>query len=298
MGWLRCCGNLGCSYRQWLRLLRALQLGSDSGRYREVQPEAVLRLLQLSDPHLLQNGQALYRGRNPLDLLRHGLGRALERLPAAPDLLLISGDLCQDESLGGYIRLRELLAGLDLPVALLPGNHDHPVLLGAALARRAALAPAELWLGSWRLLLLSSHRPARTEGWLGPIQLAWLRRRLAGADGPVLLAVHHPPLPIGDPDFDAIGLHDAPLLLEALAACPHVAAVLCGHVHQHWQGSLPGRPEVPLLACPSTLCAFPAVQPCPLGRPDDPGGRLLELGTGGVWSQRLLRWSPPDAEAG
>jgi Icc protein len=70
--------------------------------------------------------------------------------------------------------------------------------------------------------------------------------------------------------------------------------VVFGHIHQHWQGQLPGRADVPLLGCPSTLCSFAAVQPCPLGRPEDPGGRLVELLAGGGIRQRLLRWSAAD----
>lgn len=256
-----------------------------------------LRVLQLSDPHLLAEGQGRYRGRRPLVQLRHGLEQALTQAGAPVDLLLISGDLCQDESLGGYVRLRELLAPLPLPVALLSGNHDHPALLRAALGRRAALGPAVLPLGPWRLVLLESHRPGRSEGWLGETQLDWLGRQLAAPGGPVLVAVHHPPLPIGDPLFDAIALADGPALLALLAGAPAVAAVVCGHLHQHWRGALPGRPDVPVLSCPSTLCSFPAVQPCPLGRPDDPGGRLLELGASGRWRQRLLRWPALPAAA-
>jgi Icc protein len=256
-----------------------------------------MRLLQLSDPHLLADPRALYRGRNPLQRLQQALAWA-RRQPALPDLLLISGDLCQDESWGGYVRLRELLAGWPTPVALLPGNHDHPQLLRAALGRRARLAPADLDLGGVRLLLLDSHRSGRVAGWLGERQLAWLAARLqAPDDRPLLVALHHPPVPIGSAELDAIALNDAPHLLPLLQRQPQLRAVLFGHVHQHWQGWLPGRPDVPLFGCPSTLCGFGPVQPCPLGRPHDPGGRWLELGPQGGLVQRLLRWSasPPDA---
>ena len=251
-----------------------------------------LRLLQLSDPHLLRQGQGRYRGRTPLAQLRHGLEQALAQLSAPPDLLLISGDLCQDESWGGYVQLRNLLTALGLPLALLPGNHDHPVLLQAALGRHAALAPTSLRLGPWRLLLLSSHRCGDGGGWLGAGQRTWLRQCLHHDLSPTLVAVHHPPLPIGDPGFDAIGLRDGPELAAILQETSSAAFLLCGHVHQHWQGLLGAEPGLPVLACPSTLCAFEAVQSCPLGRGQDPGGRLLELHPDGRWSQRLLRWSP------
>lgn len=257
-----------------------------------------MRILQLSDPHLLADPAGCCRGVRALPQLRDGLEKALALLQARatpPDLLLISGDLCQDESLGGYVRLRELLQTWPTPLpplALLPGNHDHPMLLRAALGREAVIAPAELRLGPWRLLLLDSHRCGSVAGRLGERQLAWLADRLAAAPGPVLVALHHPPVPVGDPGLDAIRLEDGEALLDLLRISPAVASVLFGHVHQHWRGGLPGREAVPLLACPSTLCAFPPVQPCPLASPRDPGARLLGLGAGGEIRQELLRWMP------
>jgi Icc protein len=256
-----------------------------------------MRLLQLSDPHLLADGAGHYRGRRPL----RQLAAVLEQVRASgqrPDLLLISGDLCQDESLGGYVHLRGLLQTWPSPVALLCGNHDHPQLLRAALGRRAVIAPAVLDLGDSRLVLLHSHRAGCTEGWLGEGQLSWLARHLQAWRGepaslPLLVALHHPPVPIGDPCMDAIRLADGAELLALLAAAPGLQTVVFGHVHQYWQGTLPGRTDVPLLGCPSTLCGFGPEQPCPLGRADDPGGLWLELGKGQVPGHRLLRWTMP-----
>lgn len=256
-----------------------------------------MRLLQLSDPHLLAAPEGLVRGRRPLAQLRQGLDSALAELAAPPDLLLITGDLCHDESLGGYVRLRDLLAPLAWPVALLAGNHDHPQLLRAALGRRAWLAPRLVELGEVALLLLNSHRPGCVGGWLGERQLAWIAQVVDHlGDRPLLVAVHHPPLAIGDPGLDAIALHDGAALLDVLRPVSGLQAVLFGHGHQHWQALLPGRPaSLPpalLLGCPSTLCGFGPVQPCPLGRPDDPGGRLLELAPGQPLRHRLVRWAP------
>jgi Icc protein len=263
-----------------------------------------MRVLQLSDPHLLADPRGSYRGRRPMDWLAQALRESLVQLSQPPDLLLLSGDLCQDESLGGYVNLRILLETLALPLALLPGNHDHPQLLRAALGPRAsAIAPALVELQGARLLLLDSHKAGATDGWLGQAQMRWLTRQLerlgqASDRLPLLVAVHHPPVPIGDPVMDAIGLLDGADLLQQLLPVEDLVAIVFGHIHQHWAGSLPGRPEVPLLGCPSTLCGFGPVQPCPLGRPDDPGGRLLEAGgfpgtARGGFQQTLLRWLPP-----
>jgi Icc protein len=258
-----------------------------------------MNILQLSDPHLLADPAARIAGRAPSIALEHGLRRAWDQLREdgiAVDRLLLSGDLCDDESWGGYVALRETLRPWAGPIDLLAGNHDDPTLLRAVMGRRGTVAPAVVAMASWRLLLLHSHRPGCPGGWLGRRQLQWLEEQLQGeVPGAVLVAVHHPPVPIGDPAFDAIGLHDGPELLSLLARHPGVKGVVFGHVHQHWQGHLPGRPAVPLLACPSTLRSFGPIQPCPLGRPLWPGGRLLHLGAAGEIRQRLLRWPPAEA---
>jgi Icc protein len=255
-------------------------------------------ILQLSDPHLLADPAARIAGRSPSRALEAGLRQAMDQLAAeglGVDRLLLSGDLCDDESWGGYVALREALGSWSGPLDLLAGNHDHATLLRAVMGRRARIAPAVVPLGPWRLVLLHSHRPGCPAGWLGVRQLRWLAEQLEiAAPAPVLLAVHHPPGPIGDPAFDSIGLRDGPALLHLVERSPHVRGLICGHLHQHWQGELPGEGARPWLACPSTLRAFGPTQPCPLGRPLWPGGRWIHLGAAGEIRQRLLRWPPPD----
>ena len=60
-----------------------------------------MRILQLSDPHLVAAGQGLVRGRPALAAFERALqgGGAVNT-----DLVLVTGDLGQDESWGGYAR--------------------------------------------------------------------------------------------------------------------------------------------------------------------------------------------------
>ena len=179
-------------------------------------------------------------------------------------------------------------------MALLPGNHDHPLLLDAVLGRRWTTAPADLLVQGVRVLLLSSHRVGSAAGALGSLQLQWLAQRLQCSerrDLPLVVALHHPPIAIGDAGMDAIRLLDQNPLEELLRSHRALRAVLFGHIHQQWQGSWATRPDVQLLGCPSTLCSFRAVQACPLGRADDPGGRLLDVTPEGDVQHQVLRWT-------
>ena len=262
------------------------------------------RLIQLSDPHLLAQADGRVRGRSALSLFRKALDQALAELP---DILLITGDCCHDETWCGYVRLRDTLedaihrnrAGVAC-FAVVAGNHDHPQRLRAVLGRHCLVAPGALDQGRWRLILLSSHRAGGCAGLIGEAQLSWLISQLREAetlDKFVVLALHHPPVASGDQVKDSIGLLDGAQLLEALKTFSSVRVVLFGHIHQHWQGVLSPDSKLVGLGCPSTLASFVPVQPCPLGQSGDPGGRLLDLREDGSVQERLLRWSATDCDS-
>jgi 3',5'-cyclic AMP phosphodiesterase CpdA len=90
------------------------------------------------------------------------------------------------------------------------------------------------------------------EGRLGAERLAWLDARLAEErETPTIVAMHHPPLLLGIPAWDAIGLPDADraALGEIIAGHPHVRRIVAGHVHRTALGSVGG---CPVFTCPST----------------------------------------------
>ena len=58
-------------------------------------------------------------------------------------------------------------------------------------------------VGGLRLVACDTTQPGRDDGRL---DLAWLAARLAESDAPTIVAMHHPPVPIGIPALDRIGL--------------------------------------------------------------------------------------------
>jgi 3',5'-cyclic-AMP phosphodiesterase len=180
----------------------------------------------------------------------------LNQLTPAPDFALITGDLTDEGSPDEYVMLRELLAPLALPYAVMPGNHDDRDHLRQAFADHSYL-PATgplrygLDVGDIRILALDTSVPGLHHGKLDTDDLAWLDRELTRCAGrPALIAMHHPPFATGIPYLDIYGLHDAERFGEVIAAHPHVDRVIAGHVHRSMQTRLG---NVPVMTSPSTV---------------------------------------------
>lgn len=67
-----------------------------------------LQVVQLSDTHLFANPEGVMLG-CPTDGTLQAVLASVRELPASPDLLLLTGDLSQDETQGSYERLVALL---------------------------------------------------------------------------------------------------------------------------------------------------------------------------------------------
>ncbi|MGK0544366.1 metallophosphoesterase [Halomonas cupida] len=236
-----------------------------------------MRLIQLSDCHLYAD---------PMARSRRGLpARQLEAVIAAvdldrPDLVMVTGDIAQDESEGAYRLATERLAALDCPWFWLPGNHDDLALMSA---EREVLA--EVDAGAWRVLKLNTQIPGEASGRVGEDALAALDQRLGQELRPTVIVMHHPPMVVGSAWIDALGLEDADDFWDVVGRYPQVKMVLCGHVHQAFHGTraLP-EGQVEVYACPATSDQFlPGSDEFAVDEASRPGYRVVDLKRGGEW---------------
>ncbi|HEY3492806.1 MAG TPA: metallophosphoesterase, partial [Solirubrobacterales bacterium] len=162
-------------------------------------------LAQLSDLHI--GGSE--NGFDPVPHLE-AVVEAVRALPNRPDAVLVSGDLTDDGAAEGYLVARELLGRLEVPLYVLPGNHDDRGRLRAAFGLpgqgdepiRYSVDVAAL-----RLVVFASNVPGQDPGRYDAEQLGWLDAELgAEPDRPTLLALHHPPLATGIQEWDEINL--------------------------------------------------------------------------------------------
>lgn len=233
-----------------------------------------VQLLQVTDPHLFGDPSRELYGVNTTESLQRVLESALASGPA-PDAVLVTGDIGDDLSAAAYGQFRRALAGCGAPVFCLPGNHDDPALMARMLDGDGIQFCGHARLGAWGLLMLDTHLPGAAAGRVADVELERLEAGLGAMAGlPVLIALHHPALPVGSPWLDAVGLENAARVLEVIDRHSQVRVVVAGHVHQEFAAR---RGTVDYYTTPSTCAQFtPRTPRCVMDhRP--PGFRWLTL---------------------
>jgi Icc protein len=235
----------------------------------------LIRLLQFTDTHLMQDPAASVRGVRTLPSLEACLAHARRRhFPA--DLIAVTGDLVQDDPVA-YGTLELLFDRLGAPVLLIPGNHDVP----PELERRLSHAPFQVGgtklVGPWAIVMLQSWYAdaADGEGQLGPDELHRLEAALEEhRDRHALVCLHHQPMPMEAAGLDALGLLDAEPFMAIVGRHPQVRAVVWGHAHQALDVF---RGGTRYLCTPSTCMQFKPRDPGFVTDDRPPGYRVLDL---------------------
>jgi Icc protein len=187
-------------------------------------------IAHLSDPHLVVGPL----GATPAQRLHLALGRVLA-LDPQPDCVVITGDVADHARIEEYAAVRALIGSFPLPLHLVAGNHDDSETMVTAFAGTSFM-PGPTYVVDYpraSVIVLDSSIPGRVGGQLGDSQLAWLDEQLGRrTDRPALVCLHHPPMPIGLPSFDRIGLEDGADLAAVISRHPQVLRVLAGHAHR------------------------------------------------------------------
>jgi 3',5'-cyclic-AMP phosphodiesterase len=247
----------------------------------------LLRVVQISDTHLFAGEEQEMLGVVTARSLQ-AVVRSLQALQPQPDLLLMTGDLSQDETTESYQRLCRAIAPLKLPAYWIPGNHDIPELMQEVLQTESISAQKTFQAGGWNFVLLNSAVAGQTSGALSSETLTWLEEQLQASDRPTLVALHHPPLPIASEWMDNLSLQNGEDLFQVLDRYPHVKVVVFGHIHQTFDAE---RNRVRYLGAPSTCVQFkPKARDFTIDEMQ-PGFRLLQLEPSGKFTTQVERVS-------
>ena len=204
-------------------------------------------LVQITDTHIVERGTLLY---GQADTARH-LAETVSEINAMrpwPDLVLITGDLVEHPVPQTYGHFRDLISPLEMPVYLMPGNHDDPAIM-CDFFRDTPLFPGEpphyqyaIEGPGFRTLALNSHYDGSELPFFGARRLQWLQYELESSDQPTLIAIHHPPMKTGVGFIDMVGEQRHRELGELLTSHPQAIKVICGHGHLDLNGMLGNIP--------------------------------------------------------
>lgn len=217
-------------------------------------------LAQISDTHI-DEAETLVYGHFDTS---SALSRAIEVLNAMdpqPDLVLHTGDIASHGSVSRYRRFVEIMAALDAPYAVIPGNHDERAALSEVLGGTPALPTQGDFLHYTiddlpvRIICCDSVIQDETPGELCAARLTWLEEQLdADPARPTIIALHHPPFYTGMTGTTAKGLKNGgKALADLVRRHSQVVRVLAGHVHRPITTSFGGTLA---FACPTTCYPF------------------------------------------
>jgi 3',5'-cyclic AMP phosphodiesterase CpdA len=228
----------------------------------------IASLVQITDTHILPPGELLYGVTDTAAHLRETILQ-INRMRPEPDLLLITGDLIEGPCEASYQHFIELIKPLEIPVYVIPGNHDDPQMMIKEFADTPYFPTSDdtfqytIEDSAYRVLALNSHADGTELPEFDEMRLAWLRDQLEQSSTPVLIAIHHPPLTAGIELIDMGGSEWFQGLKFLLQGYPQVRLVICGHCHIDLSGRIGHVPVYMAGGCSHQLIAARGINIAP-----------------------------------
>jgi 3',5'-cyclic-AMP phosphodiesterase len=216
-------------------------------------------IAHISDPHVRPKN-LLYNNLVDSNTMFAEAIRHLNSLDPSPDVVMLSGDVVDQGAHAEYEMALELLAGLEIPFLVIPGNHDEREAFRAAfchlahLPKTGSLSYVADDCGPVRIVALDVTLPGFHHGAVDSDALAWLDGVLATDPGrPTIIMMHQPPFCCGIPYLDLYRCEGGDRLAGVVAHYPAIERVVCGHVHRFMQLRFAGTV---LCTAPSTTTAI------------------------------------------
>ncbi len=207
-----------------------------------------LRIVQITDLHILADENADLSGVNPIQSLNHVVENINSLSPQA-ELVIASGDLTDEGSPAAYHLLRKTLHELTCPVYVMAGNHDETEVMRSELPGDNVFCQRQVDVGNWRLLLVNSKLPGSSCGFISDDEFAWLDKCLnSDIDRPVVLAMHHTPLKLCATHSCQVENTDD--FLAKVKNYKQVKGLLAGHTHNAVEQTFD---QLTVMTTPSTM---------------------------------------------
>ena len=253
----------------------------------------MVKLIQLSDLHLVRPGKLTSKVLDTNSILEETINEILRKKDYFGKIegLVVTGDVSDDGSIESYLSAHEKLIKLNVPVLVIPGNHDLRNPMREVFNEHVEFSTKSSqfdWVFKYEetvIVGLDSLVEGENFGFLEKTSLEFLSNQLSIHNGSdIVLLIHHPPIKTGIYFMDKIGLTNSSDLSECLKATNRPVRILCGHVHGVYHGLLGIHPVV---SAPSVCSAFEFNRKkfAPVGFNRGPTGyAYLETSSSGFWT--------------
>jgi 3',5'-cyclic AMP phosphodiesterase CpdA len=259
-------------------------------------------IAQLTDLHHMQEGELLYGIIDTYSRFQEAVD-AVNTIHPKPDLVIVTGDLVEQPTKASYESLIKHMERFDLPVYVIPGNHDDPDLMKECFSGTKYYPTQNEWgsysldLGEINLIALDSVNNGHELPMFEDAQCQWLHDELVKNKKPTMIALHHPPIRTGIAFADLADPEWSKGLVETVSSHDHVKLIICGHIHTSLSSQIGNVPVFCWGSSAYELLSHPGVDvaPCFLDCAESPalhywnGESFLSGPFSGILERQLKR---------
>jgi len=214
-------------------------------------------IAQITDLHCKVDGKGENLGCDNNKNAARAIARINELSPR-PDIVLATGDLATSGIPEQYEALSKILEPLEVPLYLIPGNHDeHRPLLDAFSGKYGLVDDGHDYVRTvienyqLRFVSLDTTVAGHHHGAIPQERASWLNHVLSEKpDKPTFIFMHHPPFNTGIWWMDRIGILDGlDRFADILSKHRQVVGITAGHLHRTIHSTFAG---VPVTVAPTT----------------------------------------------
>lgn len=257
-----------------------------------------MRIAHISDFHLpTKPGQRVNEALPDANLVQ--AVSVLKQQAPKPELIVLGGDMLEDGQKGNYEAIAELFKDVQVPLHAVVGNHDDlKALKKSSLVERAKgyAGYGSFDHGKLHIIILNTSGTGKSHGKIEEEQLLWLSQDLwANQDRPVVIFMHHHPVPSRIPWLDKMKLENADGFWNIVPSySKNILGVFFAHLHIQISTTVRGV----LVASPPAVC-FQYSGNNDTSKPELssewPGFNLIDVDD---WQARVrtVRFAPPSPD--
>ncbi|MBA2652249.1 MAG: metallophosphoesterase [Tatlockia sp.] len=192
-----------------------------------------VKIIQLTDTHLFSNDSLLF-GVNCNKTFDKVIDHIYKHELHDTDLILLTGDLSQDESQGSYQYLLNAFKPFQIPVIWIPGNHDNLNLMDATFSKSSFFfRMKQLELKHWIFIFLNTQLEGEINGFINQDDFISIKNGIENGalfNKKIALIMHHHPVSVDTPLIDKYIINNQEELWKNIRNS-NVELAICGHVH-------------------------------------------------------------------